>query len=182
MEVAMNTSLAAGRVMIVSVACLIAACDSYVRSGGWGARVVTWSERKAGEESVPGIDEAAVNFGVYGDGYALVIWSDGGGSFGTSWDKSRNAVKYEGGFTARDGRKYAVECLTADGRTGSVTIDGQAFQLEDGSFFLVAGRSPRATVKQLRREMPQAEKDSLRDLAENDPEIKSFFEEPPTAP
>jgi hypothetical protein len=178
----MITFLAARRVVLVSVACLVAGCSGNVGPGGWGTHVVTWSESNVGEERVPGIDQASVHFGLCGGANALVIWSDGGGSFGAGWDKSRNAVKYEGVFTARDGRKYRVECFTADGKTGPVTIDGQAFELRDGSFFLVAGRGPRAVVKQLRRELPAAETDSLRELAENDPEIKSFFEESPKSP
>lgn len=125
---------------------------------------------------MPGIDDASVNFGVCGDGYALVVWCDGGGSFGANWDMSRNAIKYEGSFSARDGREYTVECFTADGKTGSVSIDGQPFKLDDGSLFLVATEGVTTSVRQLQRKLLKPEMDALMKLAKTDTDIKAFFE------
>jgi hypothetical protein len=173
----MKTMLSAGFAIVSVLICLGSiGCERQSLPDGWGGRVVGWLESQPDAELVPGIDSASVYFGTLGKGSAVTLWSDGGGNFGASWDRSRKLIKYEGKLRARDGREYPVQCLTADGKTGSVTIDGQTFQLDNGALFLIATAGAKTTVKQLQRGPLKPEKDALRDMALTDPEIKSFFE------
>lgn len=173
----MRLFIAVRFILFVVLACLATSgCGGKGRPAGWGGHVVDWSETTQGAEAVPGIDVASVHFGVCGDGYALVVWSDRGGSFGANWDQSHNAIKYEGLLRSTDGREYTVECSTSDGKTGSVTIDRQPFKLDDGALFLIATDGDKTSVKQLHRTSLKPEMDALREVAMTDLEIKTFFE------
>jgi hypothetical protein len=167
-------------VLVPLFAALLTGCGSN-SPGGWGVRSVDWSQSTADKPTVPGIDHATVHIGLYANSPALVVWSDGqGGSFNASWDRTRNAVHYEGTFTSRGGRKVAVHCYTGDGKTGPVTIGDQTFELGSGSLFLVASSGTKTVVKQLRRDLSKLGSDSqgFQANAMADAEIKAFFEQP----
>ena len=165
-----------------------AGCGS--RLVGSSQQWVLWSHGTAGTEPVPGIDQAHLIFGHYGDGYALMVWSDThGGSFGSSWDSTRKAAHYQGHVSSTDGRRVPVECFTSDGTTGTVTIGDGTFQLRDGSLFLVSTSGRKTKVKQLNRSVPMLKSetgewkvDPLKEMAKNDAEIRAFFEESRKSP
>jgi hypothetical protein len=144
-------------------------------SKGWGVRSIDWSLSRAGETSVPGVDEAAVQFGTYGNQTAVVFWGDCGGSFAASWDKTRQAVKYEGRLTTHDGRTVVVDCYTPDGLSGQVTVDGHEFPLERGRVFLISTRGAATAVKQLARDDLKPELSDLKQRAREDADIHDFF-------
>jgi hypothetical protein len=165
---------------VIVFAALLSGCGSN-SPPGWGVRSTGWSQWARDKPTVPGIDHAAVHIGLYANSPALVVWSDGqGGSFNASWDRTRNAVHYEGVFTSRGGRNVAVHCFTSDGKTGPVTIDDETFELGNGSLFLVASSGTKTVVKQLRRDLSKLGSDSewFQANAMTDAEIKSFFEQP----
>jgi hypothetical protein len=106
----------------------------------------------------------------------VIVWSDCGGSFSASRDEARQAVKYEGRYTARDGRNFTVECNTPEGKTGQATIDGQSFLLQTGRIFLVSTAGSATEVRQLARDDLKPDSAELKIKASRDMEIKEFFE------
>jgi Flp pilus assembly protein TadD len=68
------------------------------------------------------------------------------------------------------------ECETA-GDEGTLRVAGLSFDLADGRFFLVAHRTGRPLVRQLNRSLASIEYSTgyLRQLAQSDPELRSFF-------
>jgi hypothetical protein len=167
-----------GQLVAVAAAAVGSVGCSGGTPGGWGGHVVSWSHIEAGKEPVPGIDSAAVQFGTYGDGYAPVFWSDGGGGgFGAQWDKSRQAVHYDGTIATPDGHKIRVECFTADGKTGTVLIDGKKCPLESGPLFLIKTSGAEIEIRPLSIDSVtlQPETERLQALAAENAEIRSFF-------
>jgi hypothetical protein len=175
----MRATFTGRSVMVLLFAPLLTGCGSN-SPPALGVRSAGWSQFTADKPTVPGIDHAAIHIGLYANSPALVVWSDGqDGSYNASWDRTRNAVHYEGTFTSRGGRNVAVHCYTSDGRTGPVTIGDETFELSDGSLFLVATDGTKAVVKQLRRDLSKLGSDSeeFRANAMADSEIKAFFEQ-----
>ena len=120
--------------------------------------------------------DTAASFGVWGDGMAFVIWSDlsdasGGSSTGDA------EVVYRGTHTSRDGRKIEFRCTTADGKTGTLTISGKVFSLENGSVFLVSARGDQLTVNQLKQDTLNLKpgQEGLEALAKREPAFEKFF-------
>lgn len=81
----------------------------------------------------------------------------------------------EGHHRGPDGRRVDCRCATKDGHAGVVTINGQAFDLDQGALFLVSTISGNATIRQLKREMPKLDGEDFRNLAKNDQEIRDFW-------
>ena len=167
----------------------------------FGNQELSWDESTDGKQPIGGIDNAEVDFGIWGEGAALVIWSDAGCSLGGSGmanrelepGETRKGVKYEGDVTSKDGKSWKVACYTRDGKTGTVKIGDQAFDLAGGRLFLVSTRGASPKVKQLKQDklnlMPegaqtvnQITRDSIRELGKTDPVIKAFFTDAARAP
>ena len=68
-------------------------------------------------------------------------------------------------------------CETADGRSGSITINGERFDLAKGNVFLVSTEGF-GKVSQVSRDFSALElkHESFADLAKNDEEIRKFVE------
>lgn len=182
--------------ILICVACGFAGCNSK-SIPGWGAKIVSWSNSYADRKSVPGIDEANVTYGLWEEGAALALWSDGdAGISGGHFDKARcnhrtvsdsmaaylakvkKAVHYDGNN---------VQCFTPDAKTGLVQIGSETYRLEDGSLFLVSTTGTKIRVRQLNlsaklnlkpagaRTVDQITTEELQGLAKSDPDIKGFF-------
>jgi hypothetical protein len=176
----MKTAITAQSVFVLFFAALLTGCGS-TSPGGWGVRSIDWSQLTADKPTVPGIDHADVRIGLYVNTPVLAVWSDGQqGGFNASWDSTRKAVHYEGAITSRRGRNVAVQCYTSDGKTGSVTIGDETFELGSGSLFLVASSGTKTVVKQVRRDLSKLGSDSegFSTTAMADVEIRTFFEQP----
>ena len=176
----MRTAITEQSVIVLLFASLLTGCGSN-SPPALGVRSAGWSQFTADKPTVPGIDHADVRIGLYVNTPVLAVWSDGQqGGFNASWDRTRNAVHYEGAFTSRGGRNVAVHCYTSDGKTGPVTIGDQTFELGNGSLFLVASSGTKTVVKQLRRDLLKlgSDPEGFRASAMTDAEIKTFFEQP----
>jgi hypothetical protein len=139
-----------------------------VTSGSSG--VVTWSGSRGAR---PGIDRASV----FHVGSMLVIWSDlsrGGGGGSSS---NMHGLSCEGQLLGEDGHTVKYRCEAKTATTGTVTIDGQSFDLEDGNLLLVTLDGTTCRVKQLRRDLKHLNfnRRTLRRFAERDAEIGEFF-------
>ena len=84
-----------------------------------------------------------------------------------------------GELLAVDGRKIAWSCPTQDGTSGTVTIDGQQFDLAKGAVFLISAKEKKTKVDQLTVDMSKlqggAVQEKLRGLADTEPRIAAFI-------
>jgi hypothetical protein len=87
----------------------------------------------------------------------------------------------QGQLNALDGRKLAWSCTTQDGTSGTVTIDGQQFDLAEGAVFLISAKEKQTKVEQLAVEMSKLQgglvQEKLPGLADTEPRIAAFFKE-----
>jgi hypothetical protein len=122
----------------------------------------------------------------------FAVWADVQTSSGGSRQTAAGET-YFGSFPAAAGTRVEYEGQTADGRTGKVqfhTKDGRTgavaplgtYDLADGSLFLVAVRSPRPRVAQLKRDIRKADAAAFQKLPDAEPEIGRFFGAGPPGP
>ena len=78
---------------------------------------------------------------------------------------------------AKDGRKVEWEVATSDGKSGTVTINGTAYRMEDGPIFLVTTRGDGQRTQQVKADLaalkPTAE--SWERLAKERAEVKAYL-------
>lgn len=124
------------------------------------------------------VDETYATFGLWDGGIAVVVWSAipaGDSGSGTT----DSGAECHGLHLAPDGRQIEWNCTTADGKTGSVTINSDGYDLGKGSLFLVGVEDDETTVVQLDRNTSQLTDESLaaalEDWLANDDEVKAFF-------
>ena len=147
---------------------------------GTGAGNIAW-ERFNDVCPKAGIEKAQASFGIWkAGGLAFLIVTD---FVGSSRDRgSGNGVgpeKYEGQQKARDGRKVEYQCETADGKTGTMTINGSSYELGKGTMFLVSTRGGKVEVRQVKRDLRKVEPDqeSVEKLLKDAADVASFFAE-----
>jgi hypothetical protein len=106
----------------------------------------------------------------------LVLAADG-----CSGGDSGSGQTAHGQLYAVDGRKIAWSCTTPDATSGTVTIDGQQFDLAKGAVFLVSAKENKTTVEQMDVDMSKLQggpvQDKLPALADTEPRIAAFFKE-----
>jgi hypothetical protein len=124
-----------------------------------------------GPDHVPGIDEGTISY----LGTLLTIWSDGSGGIG--WSGGADGVTFHADLRRPDGSIVEVWGETKDGKTGSVTIGKETYDLTQGNLILVSLRGPTVRVKQLQRDLSQLKHtyDQLSAYAKADAEIADFF-------
>src|SRR5262249_415994 len=134
---------------------------------GSGTGNIAW-ERFKEINPKAGIEKAQASFGIWNDGrLAFLIVTDFAGSGRErSRGKGVGAEKYEGQQKAGDGRKVEWQCETADGKTGTMTINGSSYELANGSMFLVSTRGGKAEFRQVKRDLlkVQPDQDSVEKL------------------
>jgi hypothetical protein len=69
-----------------------------------------------------------------------------------------------------------LKVVTTDGKTWAVTVNGKAYDLEDGALFLVRTRGGDAKVTQLKQDLAgmQATHESWQRFAKESSEVKDF--------
>lgn len=119
------------------------------------------------------------------DGRVFVVLAGSGCTSGTSSGEGNGS--FRGEFVTQDGRKLAWSCRTSDAARGTVTIDGQTFELRDGAVFLVRTNEPQAKVRQLVVELSKLQNPlppdrPLQAWAEAEPRIAEFVQEAESKP
>jgi hypothetical protein len=106
-----------------------------------------------------------------------VIWFD------VKHSSSGVGEKFSGVVERPDGRKVTWDCVTPDGRTGTVGIDGTKYDLANGALFLVSVRGPGPTVRQLAYDVSRLnpEDDSIPRLAAEHADVAAFVANAPKA-
>lgn len=166
------------------VCSVLLGCD-FRQAPSRGVKNVSWSRSGQERPAVPGIDQAEVSLFTWNDGAAFVIWSDVAG-------RTRGTMPRQPGDPRGSARYFGTvgnqpfECLTLDGKTGTVTLGEQSYELADGRLILVSTQSDALVVKQLEPiklnvkpdgSMPweQVTLEHLEKIAETDADIRAFF-------
>ena len=143
------------------------------------------SERSAsfihvGEDSMLGLDRGSVLAVTMQAGppagVPFVIWSDTPNVSGHGEGSSRGA-SYDGELHTDDGRTIDVHAATNEGVSGTVTINKTAYNLREGSLFLVSTQGRATAVKQMDFDVKDfpIEQQQLKQIANQHPEILDFF-------
>jgi hypothetical protein len=150
-------------------------------NSGW----CDWGPAPGGEKSLTaGIDLAHIHYVTWKDKVAFLLWSDLGvgiswGNLSTSSGSDAEYVR-TGHINDPDFLKIEYELRTPDGKTGSVTVNGQKMDLSQGWLILVSVRGGKLHIKQLQREAlnatpPLQGHPEVLDKLKMDPEIVAFF-------
>ena len=145
-----------------------------------GRACASWRTTSA-RRRVHGIDDGSAYSGRYREGTAIIVWTDilaCSFPIEATWDKTSNCAKYAGYLKSPRGLKINVECYVAERMKGSMTINQQEYDLANGSLFLISFRSPQIRVGQINQDIYAITSiaEARRQLVENVPEIRTFFE------
>lgn len=124
------------------------------------------------------LDGTQFTFGTWGDGKAVLVWS-ALPAVSTGSETTPQRAGFSGEHWGPDGEQIQWNCTTSDGRTGTVAINGDRYELGEGSLFLVGVEGDETTVVQLDRDTLQLTDeniiDTLKDWMANDGEVSAFF-------
>jgi hypothetical protein len=112
------------------------------------------------------------------DGRVFAVLVANANSKGMSAGEGNGSFK--GTLLAMDGRKIAWSCSTSDAEKGSLTIDGQRYDLVEGNVFLVQLAGSKVEVQQFAVEQAKLQAISggqVRALEEAEPRIAAFVSE-----
>ena len=138
--------------------------------------------RSEGKDSPPGIDCASLGYGGWGEGMAVVVWSDfAAASGGGSVSGGLAQITYDHQFVLGGQSVLDYQCrVVEDGKTGKIKIGGRrTLDLADGSLILVSTAGGGIRLKQLKRDTlkMKPEQETFKELARTDSEISAFFGE-----
>ncbi len=154
---------------------LFTCCNWKPRRGG---AYVSWKIQSM-HRKIPGVDNGSAYFGGYNKGTAIIVWVNSMAcklKIKDSWDKTRKCVKYGGYIESVSHRKVNIECFVEERMKGSVTIDEKEYDLANGSLFLINIRSAQPKVEQIEQDIYDITPKTRKQLVEDVPEIKAFFE------
>jgi hypothetical protein len=122
------------------------------------------------------IGGTGARYGSWDGELAVVVWFDTDDSSQGFAGEGRTAA-YQGVFAPIDGRRFDWRCRTSDGKTGTLVIDGQQYELAKGALFLVSTKGDKTAVQQLSHDLAQfnPDKEGLERLAKEDPDVARFI-------
>jgi hypothetical protein len=176
MELArMNYLIKAFIWFVVAGILLFICCDRKPRRG---TTYTSWKSQSM-HRKIPGIDNGSAYFGGYKEGTAIIVWTNSMScklKIKDSWNKTRKCVKYGGHIETISRKTINIVCYVEERMKGSVTINGQEYDLANGSLFLIDLRTAQIKVGQIEQDIYEITPKTRRQLAEDVPEIKAFFE------
>jgi len=115
-------------------------------------------------------------FAQWGSGSAFIIIADltGPSQSGASWRPA--GAFWNGRFSIEDGKSIVWECSSADGKTGHLKIDGNNYELADGSFLWIALEGDAVVVRQFKRDtLTMAPNQATLELLFKEPEVRQLI-------
>lgn len=159
--------------------------------GVWGPTSYTIASADVSKPSLPGVEQGSIAIGVCYQGNAsepaFCVWlgEGGGGHISGRTETLAQAPSQRVCTFSGTLARVSVECQTTDGKIGTIKIEGESFKLEQGPLFLVSTTATKPVIKQL----PLARLnltpgtyptiESLRALAGSEPDIRTFWQQPP---
>lgn len=127
------------------------------------------------------LEQASCTFFVWQAGLRLMLWSDiidNGSHDGVS--AAGDPLFHQSGYAvAADGRRVDWELSTADGRSATLLIDQQAFDLTQGNLFLITSVGGSNQIQPLRADLAALPltADGCQQIAKNNPAVDHFIQE-----
>jgi hypothetical protein len=117
-------------------------------------------------------------YGFWDGKLAVVVWFDTNDSSQGFAGEGPTAV-YHGIFAPVDGRRFDWRCKTSDGKSGTLVIEGQPFDIAKGALFLVTTRDGTTGVQQKSRDLTPfgPDKAGVEKLAKEDADVAKFVAE-----
>ena len=125
-----------------------------------------------------------------GGGHGSGVSGEGGPDYNIQWLQCDGRILSVVLFPTRlhaDEREMAWSCRTKDGTDGSVTVDGQRFDISKGAVFLVSTNDKKTKVEQLAVDMSKLQgaphpqgasmREKLQALGGAEPRIAEFFKD-----
>jgi hypothetical protein len=113
------------------------------------------------------------------EGLDVLIWHDVSGS---AWAHSAGSTEgsvyaEQGSAQSADGRGFAWEVQTKDGKTGQVRIDDASYELSEGTLFIVTTKGGTTEARQLVRDLSglPLDNEGILAFAESDPDLAVFL-------
>ncbi len=132
-------------IIVLLLSAMLVGCSiSIGDSGSWGGGSTSCSS-----DQLDGYVAYKVIHGTHGGKVFLVIVVDGTGGL----HSMHSGSTFEGEFGTLDGRSIAWKCQASDARTGTVTIGGADFQLENGGLFLLSARHGKTWIRQTQADL-----------------------------
>jgi hypothetical protein len=114
------------------------------------------------------------------EGLRILMWDDivdGGHQNSGSGSTTDPVFRQRGGAQAADGRNYEYRLETRDGEQADFTIDGNSYDLEDGSLFLIRTAGGETQVEQMDVDLSglTPTNEGIIEFAGETPEIDTFL-------
>jgi len=156
---------------------LLCGCSDAAKPGTTFSILGTSSQ----EDAVPGVDCGFVLGKKHGNAVLFLIWTDGR-TPGT-WSETvtgsyfGSVVKGTGELKMQEAQPLKFELEAHDPNVGWITFDGVKYDFGAGNLFLVSTIGPKATIKQLKKDISNLTLDweGLRAFASSDAEIAAYF-------
>lgn len=164
-------------ILATTLSLLFVGCGKAGHRGvGMGSH--TWSN--SASDPTPGLDEGSIEVITltYGEpgGVKLLLWCDSQ-SGRSSGSGGLHEASAKGSFVSQGQTVATYACVSKDGVTATIEIDGKTYQTQDGNVLLISTQTGKPVVKQLKIDLPQTvvASPALPKLADEHPEIKEFF-------
>jgi hypothetical protein len=134
-----------------------------------------------GPDMAGGVYEfATYEYSHWQEGLNILIWHDANASStcNSSGSTSSDTHLVQCQAVSEDGFELFWQIETSDGRSAQFTINNQAFDLADGTVFLITTDDDQLDIQQLQRDLSgvNAEHQSITDFSLDDPEINQFIQ------
>ncbi|MEZ4737138.1 MAG: hypothetical protein R3E79_59420 [Caldilineaceae bacterium] len=126
------------------------------------------------------LEQASCTFFVWQEGLRLMLWSDiiDNGSQNGASTTGDPLFRQSGYALATDGRRVDWQLETADGRTATLHIDTQPFDLAAGTLFLITTTGGSTQIQQRAYDLAAlpAMADGCLQVVANNPEVNDFVQ------
>jgi len=147
------------------------------RDAAWPGttHAIPWTNSQ--EDAVPGVDSGFLLCKTHGKDFLFLIWTDSRNP--CTWTETAvgSALKGTGELKMQEAQPLKFELEAHDPNVGWITFDGVKYDFAAGNLFLVSTIGPKATIKQLKRDISNLKLDpeGLRAFASSDAEISAYF-------
>jgi hypothetical protein len=159
--------------MLLVASCAVCGCSDAAKPGTTFS--IPWTSPQG--DAVPGVDSGLVLGKKQGNAVLFLVWTDGRNPCTLTERPVGSVVKGTGELKMQAAQPLKFELEARDPNVGWMTFDGVKYDFAAGNLFLVSTIGPKATVKQLKKDLSnlKLDRDALRAFASSDAEISAYF-------
>jgi len=167
--------------LLLLALCVTAGCARLRQQEQFGIQQFSSTWKTNTERPVAGIDSGAATKVklMAGDpaGVDFVLWSDRSEGMTGRVTGGRGTATYAWEISTKKLKPFKIVAHTNDGNNGSVTVDGQEFDLAAGRLIMISTETGELAVRQSRIPIDKLEvvSDELRNFAVSQPEFADFY-------